>query len=116
MCFANGFLLLLAFLGVQGPESHDKVTHPVCCAVVRSGYQATAHFSKGLWSLMALKPSNRELSDGDGQHGGPAGHAVLDTTSDDDDFAPLGDCAAISLFEAWFVLETGAAKGTLRQC
>lgn len=37
---------------------------------------------------MALKPPPRELSDGDGQHGG---HALLDTASDDDDFAPLGD-------------------------
>ena len=54
----------------------------------RPGYQATAHFSRGLWSLMALKPPQRQLSDG---HGGPGSHAPLDTTSDDDDFVPLGD-------------------------
>lgn len=90
MCHANGLLLLLALPDVRGPGFPEKITHPMCCAVVRSGYQATAHFSRGLWSLMALKPSQRELSDGDGQHGGPDGHAPLDTTSDDDDFAPLG--------------------------
>jgi hypothetical protein len=67
-----------------------------CRGAVSSGYQATAHFSRGLWSLMALKPSQRQLSDGDGQHGGPGSHAPLDTTSDDDDFAPLGDDAWLS--------------------
>lgn len=39
---------------------------------------------------MSLKPSNRELKGRDsGASGGLDSHALLDATSDDDDFVPL---------------------------
>ena len=48
--------------------------------ILHTGYQATAYFSKGLWSLMVLKPRQalREGSPaGGGSCTGFASHAVL---------------------------------------
>lgn len=68
--------------------------------VTMQGYHATAYFSKGLWSLVALKPSTKELSTAEDAVCGSDGQVLLDGSSSEDEAAPAGREASFSAGKA----------------